>query len=363
MHRVLHFMADIQVCSGVATVVMNYYRHIDRNRIQFDFLYFEDSPLSYEREIRSLGGRVFRIPRPSLLSLGEICTFFSLHQGEFWILHCHPVWSAAVLEPLARRCGVHTIILHSHSEKPGESRTSILRNQLLLRLSAGRVDMFFACSCAAEASFMGIPHVVYILPNAIDARKFFFDDVARQSCRRQLGINPDAPVIGHVGRMVDVKNHRFILEMFSTLRQNMPAAQLLLIGDGPLKQELYIRAAELGIQDSVHFLGTCRDISPLYAAMDMFVMPSLYEGLSMALLEAQASGLPCLISDRVSLESNVTNRMTSLALEEPEEWANVLEKQLKTTLNRSIGIKEAFERSNLDIHTAARELTVLYERS
>lgn len=92
-------------------------------------------------------------------------------------------------------------------------------------------------------------------------------------------------------------------------------------------------------------------------------MPSLYEGLSMALLEAQASGLPCLISDRVSLESNVTNRMTSLALEEPEEWANVLEKQLKTTLNRSIGIKEAFERSNLDIHTAARKLTVLYERS
>lgn len=210
---------------------------------------------------------------------------------------------------------------------------------------------------------MGIPHVVYILPNAIDARKFFFDDVARQSCRRKLGINPDAPVIGHVGRMVDVKNHRFILEIFSVLRQNMPAAQLLLIGDGPLKQELYIRAAELGIQDSVHFFGTCRDISPLYAAMDMFVMPSLYEGLSMALLEAQASGLPCLISDRVSLESNVTNRMTSLALEEPEEWANVLEKQLKTTLNRSIGIKEAFERSNLDIHTAARELTVLYERS
>ena len=82
---------------------------------------------------------------------------------------------------------------------------------------------------------MGIPHVVYILPNAIDARKFFFDDVARQSCRRQLGINPDAPVIGHVGRMVDVKNHRFILEIFSVLRQNMPEAQLLLIGDGPLK--------------------------------------------------------------------------------------------------------------------------------
>ena len=194
MRRVLHFMADIQVCSGVATVVMNYYRHIDRDRIQFDFLYFEDSPLSYEREIRSMGGRTFRIPRPSLFSIGEICAFFSSHQGEFWILHCHPIWSAAVLEPLARRCGVNTIILHSHSEKPGESRTSILRNQLLLRLYAGRVDTFLACSCAAEKSFMGIPHAVYILPNAIDARKFSFDDAARQSCRRQLGINPDASV-------------------------------------------------------------------------------------------------------------------------------------------------------------------------
>lgn len=103
MRRVLHFMADIQVSSGMAAVVMNYYRHIDRSRVQFDFLYFEDGPLSYEQEIRSLGGRTFRIPRPGPLSMGNIHAFFRAHQGEFQILHCHPIWSAAVLGPVARR--------------------------------------------------------------------------------------------------------------------------------------------------------------------------------------------------------------------------------------------------------------------
>ena len=117
MRRILHFMADIHVSSGMAAVVMNYYRHIDRSRVQFDFLYFEDGPLTYAQEIESLGGRVFLIPRPGPSSMGAIREFFREHQGEFSVLHCHPIWSAAVLEPVARRFGIRAVFLHSHSDK------------------------------------------------------------------------------------------------------------------------------------------------------------------------------------------------------------------------------------------------------
>ena len=141
--------------------------------------------------------------------MGKIHAFFRVHQGEFQILHCHPIWSAAVLGPVSRHCGVHAVFLHSHSEKPGESRGSILRNRLILCLFAGRVDTFLACSHAAETALMGIPPSVYILPNAIDVHVFPFDSDARHLCRSQLGIAPETPVIGHVGRMVEIKNHRF----------------------------------------------------------------------------------------------------------------------------------------------------------
>lgn len=301
-------MADIQVGSGMAAVVMNYYRHVDRSRVQFDFLYFRDGPQSYEQEIRSLGGRVFRIPRPSPLSMGAIHDFFRQHRGEFRVLHCHPIWSAAVLGPVAKRYGVRAVVLHSHS----------------------------------------------------DTEKFLFRPAERAACRRQLGIAPDAPVIGHVGRMVEVKNHRFLLRAFAACLAEAPAAQLLLVGDGPLEPELRALAAELGIQDSVHFPGARRDTPALYGAMDVFAMPSRYEGLSMALLEAQAAGLPCVVSDTVSRESDVTGRMDFLPADHTGPWAECLLRRCAPA-DRVQGIGEAFRRRRLDIHTAVRDLTEIYE--
>lgn len=361
MYRILHFMADIQPGSGVAAVVMNYYRHIDRSRIQFDFLYFKDGALSYEQEILALGGRVFCIPRPSPCSMETIRRFFQQHRGEFWALHCHPIWSAAVLGPVARRYGVHAVLLHSHSEKPGESTASILRNRMLLRLSAGCADAWLACSQAAKTALMGIPSTVHILPNAIDTQQFLFQQSTRTACRAQLGIAPDAPVIGHVGRMVEVKNQRFLLEAFAACLTVMPTAQLLLIGDGPLEHELRAAAERLELRDSVHFLGARCDTPVLYAAMDVFAMPSRYEGLSMALLEAQAAGLPCVAANTVSPESDVTGRVTFLPTDHVQAWAEQLANQLRTPVDRTQGVEVAFCRHCLDIHTAVHELTALYE--
>lgn len=361
MRRILHFMSDIHVSSGMATVVMNYYRHVDRSRIQFDFLCFEDGSQTYAEEIQSMGGRVFLIPRPAPSSVGAIRSFFREHQDEFWVLHCHPVWSAAILGPIARRYGAHAIFLHSHSEKPGESSASILRNRLLLRLSAGAVDRYLACSHAAETALMGIPDSVHILPNAIDTPAFRFDAEARRFCRSEFGIAADAPVVGNVGRMVDVKNQRFLLESFALCRELVPAAQLLLVGSGPLEPELRSLAARLRIQDCVHFSGVRQDTARLYSAMDVFAMPSLFEGLSMALLEAQASGLPCVVSDTISPESEVTDLICRLPLNKPHLWADVLADQLGAASDRTGGFLDKFSARNLDIHSAAKELTALYE--
>lgn len=174
------------------------------------------------------------------------------------------------------------------------------------------------------------------------------------------GCPPDAPVIGHVGRMVEVKNHRFLLRAFAACLAEAPAAQLLLVGDGPLEPELRALAAELGIQDSVHFPGARRDTPALYGAMDVFAMPSRYEGLSMALLEAQAAGLPCVVSDTVSRESDVTGRMDFLPADHTGPWAECLLRRCAPA-DRVQGIGEAFRRRRLDIHTAVRDLTEIYE--
>lgn len=160
--------------------------------------------------------------------------------------------------------------------------------------------------------------------------------------------------------MVEVKNHRFLLRAFAACLAEAPAAQLLLVGDGPLEPELRALAAELGIQDSVHFPGARRDTPALYGAMDVFAMPSRYEGLSMALLEAQAAGLPCVVSDTVSRESDVTGRMDFLPADHTGPWAECLLRRCAPA-DRVQGIGEAFRRRRLDIHTAVRDLTEIYE--
>lgn len=360
MRRILHFVADINVDSGMISVVMNYYRHMDRSRVQFDFLYFADGERTYAEEIRALGGRLFRIDRPSLLSQREIRRFFQAHSGEFCALHCHPIWSAAVLGGAAHRSGIRAVLLHSHSGMPGESRLSAARNRLLLHLGKGRVDRYFACSQAAGGALRGITKEIILLPNAIDIECYAFRADERAACRRELGIPADAPVVGHVGRMVEVKNHGFLLRAFAALVRREPSARLLLVGDGPLEPEIRRQADALGLADAVCMTGARADMPRLYAAMDVFAMPSLAEGLSMALLEAQASGLPCVVANTVSGESDVTHRMAFAPLGAAQSWADALQKQLRAGRKKEVAVD--FRARNLSIDAAAGWLMDFYER-
>ena len=233
MVKVLHFVSTPAIWSGVMSVIMNYYRHMDRSEIQFDFLCFIPCVDSYEEEINGLGGRVFFIPKPhaSMHSLWEIQAFFRAHQGEYSWFHNHEVYLSALLKPIAAHYGIQEFIVHSHATQYSDHKLAAVRNRVLCMPIRIMGCHRFACSKAAGAFLFGKRAVrsgkVHILYNAIDTEKFRYDPQKRKEVREELGIAEGMFVIGHVGRFVPQKNHVFLIEVFDALLKNNPKAKLL----------------------------------------------------------------------------------------------------------------------------------------
>lgn len=308
MVKVLHFVSTPAIWSGVMSVIMNYYRHMDRSEIQFDFLCFIPCVDSYEEEINGLGGRVFFIPKPhaSMHSLWEIHAFFRAHQGEYSWFHNHEVYLSAMLKPIAAHYGIKGFIVHSHATQYSDHKLAAVRNRVLCMPIRFMGCHRFACSKAAGAFLFGKRAVrsgkVHILYNAIDTEKFRYDPQKRKEVREELGIAEGTFVIGHVGRFVPQKNHIFLLELFSRIVRFAPESRLLLIGDGPLLKEIQIYSFHKQLGEKILFLGNCLNVCQLLNAMDLFLLPSVYEGLPLSCVEAETNGLPCLISETISPE-------------------------------------------------------------
>lgn len=326
MIRVLHFVSTPAIWSGVMGVIMNYYRHLDRSEIQFDFLCFLPCEESYEEEIRTLGGRVFFLPKPgvSLHALKAVNEFFKEHGKNYDWLHNHEVYLSFFLRPISKHYGIKNFIIHSHATKYSDRIPAAWRNRILCLPIRFISCKHMACSRAAgEFLFhrsLGKKIPCLILPNAIEPQAFYYKEAIRSQYREQLGLE-SAYLIGHIGRFVPQKNHRFLLSVFRDVLEETLDAHLLLIGDGPLKRDMERYADQLNITEHVHFLGQRKDTAPLLWTMDLFVLPSLYEGLPVSCLEAQAAGLPCIIADTVSREVQATTRMKWLSLESYHAWA------------------------------------------
>ena len=310
---------------GVEAVVMNYYRHVDRSRVQFDFLVDLDSTLVPRDDIESLGGRVFVIP-PYQRQLSYQRELEALFREQRWpIVHSHV--NALSMFPLraAKRVGVPVRIAHGHSTaNPDERVKTVVKD--VLRTQANRYPTErFACGEYAGEWLFGKGSDFTVMPNAIDLQRFAFSPEKREAVRAELGIAEDAFVVLHMGRFVEQKNHRFLLDIFAGLLKQRPDAVLLLAGDGPLRQEMEGKAASLGIADHVFFLGQRPDADALYSAADIFCLPSLYEGLPVVAVEAQASGLPMVMSDKVTREALITSRTRMLPLASSAvEWADAV---------------------------------------
>lgn len=345
------------VGGGVESVVMNYYRHIDRRKVQFDFLVDEDSTRVPEEEITALGGRVFRIP-PYQHPIRYRRELIRLMREQQWPI-VHSNINTLSIFPLsaAKKVGVPVRIAHSHSTM-GKGEFAKNAMKLVLRPFANVYPTVrFACGHYAGEWLFGKKHDFTVIPNAIELDKFRFDPTARQETRKELGIADDTFLIGHVGRFMPQKNQAFLVDMLADLLRSRPNAILAFVGDGPDKADVQQHAEELSVADHVMFLGQRSDVNRLYQAFDVFCLPSLYEGLCLVGVEAQRAGLPCLFSDAITREVDVTETSRFMPIGSYEEWSSIVS-TLKLGM-RTNPSEEAFV--NFDIYRNARRLVTLYE--
>ncbi|MBE6127688.1 MAG: glycosyltransferase family 1 protein [Erysipelotrichaceae bacterium] len=321
--RVLHVIG-IMNRGGAETMIMNLYRNIDRNKVQFDFVENTQEKGIYENEILSLGGRVFHCPKFN----GDIFsymkwwnTFFDVHENEYAFVHGHIGSTAAMYLLSAKKHGIKTIA-HSHSTYAKLFSIKQFQYKILSYPTRYVSDYYFACSKEAGISRYGKKVTFYVVRNSVDSNTFRYDSQLRDTMRNELRLDNNISVFGHVGRFTAEKNHSFILRVFKKICAQMNAV-LLLVGDGPLYKEIEKEAKDFGILNQVRFLGVREDIPALMNCMDVMIFPSVREGLPVTLVEAQCSGLHCLISDSISNETVlVKDLVTFLSLNQSEEvWA------------------------------------------
>lgn len=354
---------------GVESFVMNYYRELVKYGVQFDFISMYDS-LAYEDEIKSLGGTVFyisNVKRHPIRFRRELLKI--LKKGKYAAIHVNML-SAANIVPLeiGKKAGVPKVIAHSHnSSTPG-----LLRN-ILHRLNKPRIlhyaTDFFACSKVAGKWLFDEKTMrsdrFHIIHNALHVEKFFYHETIRQKIREELGVE-NRFVVGHVGRFEEQKNHEFLIDIFNEIAKEREDAVLLLIGDGELKEQITAKVQEYAIENQVQFLGVRKDIPQLWNAMDVFVFPSLFEGLPLVALEAQASGVCSVMADTISKEVKITDAVTFLPLahnaKEWKEYILELGSVGRTEVQNAI-IKEQFQCAGYDIMTAGKQLLEYYKKS
>lgn len=324
MIRVLHLTGTSAVGDGVFASLLALYRKIDRGQMVWDCLTFSQNESCYETEWRALGGSIFRLPIPSLTSflhlrqtISNVCSV----QPHYQVAHCHVPALSGPFFSEAKRENIPVRVLHSHSTAwtSGSWRKS-LRNACCTRVGQHMANAHLACSQRAADFLFGKHAKSTILPPAIETGDFAFCKKVRQQVRKALNLQGKY-VIGHVGRFTPEKNHRFLVEVFAYLHRIYPNSALLLAGDGVCKQSVECLCAHMGL--SVRFLGAQQNIAPFLQAMDVFVFPSIFEGFGAVLLEAQAAGLPCVVSDTLPQDAWISSGIHALSLrnDSPERWA------------------------------------------
>ncbi|MEN6418882.1 MAG: glycosyltransferase family 1 protein [Clostridiaceae bacterium] len=349
-------------CGGVEAVVMNYYRALDKSNLQFDFFVDKTSSFPQRAEIERLGGRVFLVPPYShvLSYLGALIHLF--RKNQYRVVHAHTNTMNAFPLFAAWFAGVPVRVCHNHSTANWGEGLKTLAKYLLRPFARLFATDYFACGEKAGRWMYGSRRFdsskVRVMPNAIDTKRFAFDPAARPARRRELGIGEDTLVLGHVGRFTFQKNHSFLLEMFSALHEQRPDSVLLLIGEGELEPAIRQKARELFPDGAVRFLGVRQDVNELYSAMDVFCLPSFYEGFPVVLLEAQANGLPCVISDHVSAEAAIHPNVVRVPLAQCAAfWADACRGAACRVADISCAIKQAH-----DIFCLAGDLAAFYQK-
>lgn len=364
MIRVLHIVMGMNR-GGLETFIMNIYRNIDRNKVQFDFLVHTDKNCEYDDEIRRLGGAIFHvIPRriSIIKNRNTLETFFKTHL-EYNIIHQH-VSSLSYVEPLkiARMHNVPVRIVHGHSTQEGGNsihKYVHIYNQYFIKSYATH---YFTCSDLAGKWMLG--KTLYsknkhkIINNGIDIKEFKYDKEIRKMIRERYDL-ADKFTIGHVGSFRYPKNHEFLIDIFYEILKDYPKSILMLIGEGDLRTSIEDKILKLGISENVILTGNKSNISELLQAMDVFVFPSHYEGLPVSLVEAQASGLPCIVSSTITQQVKITKNIEFVDIKSSSKlWAEKVINNKNQYIRRDCS--EQVKNSGFDITVTAKELQCFY---
>ena len=359
--RVLN-MFTIMDRGGAETMVMNYYRHIDRTKVQFDFLVHREQRGAYDDEIETLGGRIYRLcpiyPQNFARYKRDLRGFFQAHP-EYKIIHSHMSELGYFAFREAEQQGVPVRICHAHSAPHGFDMKMVVRTYFKKRMMPYLTHLFMCGEESGEWLYGERNKSRFvIMNNAIDIAAYAWSPARYKKVRHDLNLE-EVYTLGHVGNFTQPKNHPFLLEIFAALLKKEPNAVLLLVGGGEGMSKMQEKVQELGIAEHVRFLGVRSDVADLMQAMDIFVLPSLYEGLPVTMVEAQAAGLPCIISDKIPPECILTEGLVDIMplSASPEAWAEkILAKRAIPRTDRRAEIAA----HGFDITTEAVKLQEFY---
>lgn len=326
MLKVLHFVTKMDR-AGQETFIMNLYRKIDRGSIQFNFLCTNKEPAHYDEEILSLGGKIFYTEETTKKGiLKQIKKFLKLERDlkelhdycDVFHIHTHHAMDAFRDVIAAKMAGIKIIVVHSHNT----NTLYHIHAHYFFRMLLSWLDIKrFACSVEA-GQWMFRKQNFKVICNGLDIDKFRFNEKKRSLVRKKL-VWEDNKIIGHIGRFNRQKNHVFLIEIFKIIHERCPDTKLVLVGTGELEKEIKELVQSMNLVNSVDFLGIREDVSELYQGMDLFLFPSLFEGLPVVLIEAQACDVPCVISDSISPDAILVNNTSTMSLlDSKEDWAS-----------------------------------------
>lgn len=362
--RVLHVLGGTDL-GGAESRIMDLYRHIDRSRVQFDFLVHTQSEGYFDKEITKLGGRIYRVPRFRLynyFAYRKACKKFFEKNHDFKAIQGHMTSTAGIYLPLAKKAGITITIAHARSAGVDKGAKGIATRWLRKNLNK-KADYLFTCSEIAGISVFGPKAVesgkTIFIPNAINCSDFAYDEEKRKRIRRELGLE-DTYVIGHVGRFHYAKNHEYLIFVFAELlKSHNQDYRLLLLGEGEGMAGIRQLVKKIQIEDKVIFAGNKANVYDYYQAMDYFVYPSRYEGLPGTVVEAQTAGLRCLMSDTICKEVAVTDLVKTMSIEDaPKTWAEMIQ---KTKDYDRVSFLRKMQESGFDVHGQAVIMQKFYE--
>lgn len=364
MIRILHSVSNMDR-AGVETMLMNYYRYMDRDKIQFDFLCNKKKPGAYNDEIKKMGGRIYVTPGYNPLYYKQYFSYmrklFREHP-EYKIVHAHNGALSYYALKAAKSAGIPIRIAHSHNTKINFDFKWPMKAYCRIKLKYA-ANCLYGCSKLAVGFYFGknvLKKKTYsIIHNAIEVEKFLYDSVIREKIHKQYNLT-DKIVIGHIGRFMYQKNHTFLIDIFEQIAKKEEKAVLLLAGDGELMEKIKDKVHVLGLDEKVIFTGNISNVNELYQAMDVFVLPSLYEGLPVVGIEAQTAGLPCVFSNTITEEVAITKNVKFVDLKKnSSEWAKEITKFLKQAGDRK-NMYEEITSQGYNIKIEAKKLQEKY---